>query len=151
LLAHVLGRVSGEGVALPAVDAFACPGLFAEEDRHEVYSDAERYRRKLADPRCRARRAPRRAPGRLGGRVTAEALLVRDVQNADDAGRCVYFKDWARTDAASCPGGKGFVALSVFLSEGARQVRRCILSVAPDGGATLEGLAALLDRAEAER
>jgi hypothetical protein len=92
-----------------------------------------------------------RLPGQLGGTVPAEALLVRDVQNADDPGRCVYFKDWARTDAENCPNDKGFVALSVFLSEGARQVRRCILSVVPDGGATLEGLAALLDRAEAER
>jgi tRNA A-37 threonylcarbamoyl transferase component Bud32 len=151
LIGHVLGRVSGEGVALPAVDAFACPGLFTEEDRQEVQADVERYRRKLADPRCRARRALLRLPGQFGGTVAAEALLVRDVQNADDPDRCVYFKDWARTDTANCPGGRGFVALSVFLSEGARQVRRCMLSVAPDGGATLEGLAALLDRAEAER
>jgi hypothetical protein len=92
-----------------------------------------------------------RLPGQLGGTVAAEALLVRDVENPDDPQRCAYFKDWARTDVEHCPNGKGFVALSVFLAEGARQVRRCILSVTPDSGATLEGLAALLDRAEAER
>jgi hypothetical protein len=41
--------------------------------------------------------------------------------------------------------------LSVFLSEGPRQVRRCILSVTPQSGASLQGLGALLDGAEAER
>jgi hypothetical protein len=151
LVAYVLGRVVGEGVSLTAVDAFACPGLFTEEDRQEVRADAERYGRKLADPRCRARRALLRLPGPFGGTAAAEALLVRDVENADDPERCAYFKDWARTDAENCPNSKGFVALSVFLSEGARQVRRCILSVTPEGGVTLEGLAARLDRAEAER
>jgi hypothetical protein len=151
LIGHVLGRVTREGVPLPEVDAFACPGLFTEGDRQEVRADAERYCRKLADPRCHARRALLRLPGQFGGTVRAEALLVRDVQNPDDPERCSYFKDWARTDAGRCPDGKGFVALSVFLSEGAQQVRRCILSVTPDGGATLEGLGALLDGAEAER
>jgi hypothetical protein len=151
LIAHVLGRASEEGVSLAAVDAFACPGLFSEEDRQEVRADIARYRCKLADPRCRTQRALLRLPGQFGGTITAEALLVRDVENADDPERCAYFKDWARTDTERCPNGKGFVALSVFLSEGARQVRRCILSVTPESGATLEGLAALLDRAEAER
>ena len=37
------------------------------------------------------------------------------------------------------------------MSEGPRQVRRCILSVVPDSGASLRGLGALLDEAEAER
>jgi hypothetical protein len=43
------------------------------------------------------------------------------------------------------------VALSVFVSEGARQKRRCILSVTPDSGASLRGLGALLDETESRR
>jgi hypothetical protein len=92
-----------------------------------------------------------RLPGQLGGSVECEALLVRDVQNTGDPDRCVFFKDWARSDMARCPDGRGFVALSVSRSEGHRQVRRCTLSVTPDSGATLRGLGGLLDQAEAER
>src|SRR5262249_4067506 len=65
--------------------------------------------------------------------------------------RCMFFKDWARTDADHCPNGRGFIALCVFMSADARQVRRCILSVTPDSGASLRGLAALLDEAEGKR
>jgi hypothetical protein len=37
------------------------------------------------------------------------------------------------------------------MSERPNQVRRCILSVTPDSGATLRGLGGLLDQAEADR
>jgi hypothetical protein len=37
------------------------------------------------------------------------------------------------------------------MSEGPRQVRRCILSVRPDSEASLQGLGDLLDQAEAQR
>jgi hypothetical protein len=83
--------------------------------------------------------------------VQAETLLVRDVQNLDDPQRCMYFKDWARSDGEHCPNRKGFIGLSVFMSEGPRSVRRCILSVTRDSGASLRGLGTLLDRAESER
>jgi hypothetical protein len=72
------------------------------------------------------------------------------VQNAGDPERCLFFKDWARTDAEHSSAG-GFVALSVFHAEGPRQVRRCVLSVRPDAGVSLRGLGALLDEAEAAR
>jgi hypothetical protein len=116
-----------------------------------VRADLERYRRKLADPRCRARRVRLRLPGEFGGQSEAETLLVRDAQNTADPEACLFFKDWARTDAEHSPGGKGFVGLSVFVSESAREVRRCILSVTPGSGVTLKGLGELLDRAESER
>jgi serine/threonine protein kinase len=151
LVAFVLEQVARHHTPLPAVDAFACPGLFTPEDREEVRRDVERYHRKLADPRCHARCATLRLPGRFGGTVDVAALLARDVENADDPGRCAFFKDWARTDCARCPGGPGFVGLSVFLSEGPSQKRRCILSVTPDSGASLRGLAALLEEAETRR
>jgi serine/threonine protein kinase len=151
VIAYVLDQVARRGTPLLAVDAFACTAQMTAGDRQEVQADVERYRRKLADPQTHARRARLRLPSQFGGKAAVEALLVRDVQNDDDPEHVVFFKDWARTDAERCPNGRGFVALSVFMSEGPRQVRRCILSVTPDSGASLAGLGALLDRAEAER
>ncbi|HEX5272814.1 MAG TPA: hypothetical protein VFW33_20090 [Gemmataceae bacterium] len=150
LIDHVLAEVRG-AKELGDVDAFACPGLLGEADREAVRGDIDRYARKLADPRTMARVARLRLPGQQGGEVPAEALLVRDVQNADDPGRVLFFKDWARSDARRAGNGRGFVALSVFMTESARQGRRCVLSVAPDSGASLRGLGARLDEAEAER
>jgi hypothetical protein len=151
LLAYVLGRSVRDGVALPSVDAFACPGLFDENDRRDVLADVERYHRKLADPTTRARVVRLSLPGQFGGRVEVDTLLVRDVQNADDPGRCIFFKDWARSDRERSPGGMGFPGLSVFMSESPRGPRRCILSVTPDSGASIRGLATLLEEAESER
>jgi hypothetical protein len=136
---------------LPAVDALDCPGPFTPEDRDEVEADIARYHRKLADPETGARQVRLELPGQLGGTIGVEALLVRDVQNADDPERCLFFKDWARSDAARAGNGQGFLALSVFQSEGRLERRRCIISVTPDSGASLRGLADRLDRAEAER
>jgi hypothetical protein len=152
LTSFVLERVARSGTPLPAVDAFACPDLFDAEDRAEVRRDIERYERKLADPHCQARRAVLHLPGQLGGWVDVPALLVRGVQDLDDPERCVFFKDWARSDAgrAGAEAG-GFSALCVFMPEGARQKRRCILSVRPDSEASLRGLAEQLERAESSR
>ena len=83
--------------------------------------------------------------------MPVEALLVRDVQGVKDPGRCLFFKDWARSDADRAGNGHGFIALSVFQSEGTRNSRRAILSVTPDCGVSLRGLGERLDRAEAER
>ena len=52
---------------------------------------------------------------------------------------------------SAAPGGEGILALSVFMTETPRDPRRCILSVTPDSGASLRGLAGLLDEAESER
>lgn len=151
LVAYVVGQAVQRGLPLPAVDAFACSDLFGSTDRQAVQADIQRYRRKLEDPRCHARQVRLRLPGQLGGTVEAEALLVRDVNNAGDPDRCLFFKDWARTDATRCRDGQGFVALSVFFSEGPGQVRRCIFSVRSESGASLHGLANLLDPAESDR
>lgn len=151
VIEYVLAQVREAGTPLPAVDAFACPGQFGPEDRQAVRDDIARYERKLADPRCHARRAMLRLHSEYGGTLAVAGLLVRDVQNAADPDRCVFFKDWARTDAARVGNGRGFVALSVFHTEGPGQPRRCILSVTPESGVSLAGLGALLDRAEAER
>jgi serine/threonine protein kinase len=150
LIDHVLAEVRA-GQALLEVDAFACPDLLGEADRAAVREDIRCYERKLADPRTHTRQARLRLPGQYGGKVTVEALLVRDVQNADDPERVLFFKDWARSDSRRAGNGRGFLALSVFMSEGAHQVRRCILSLVPDAGASLRGLGALLDQAESER
>ncbi len=151
LIAYVLDHSLRAGMALPSVDAFADPDLFDENDRQDILADVERYHRKLADPATHARVVRLSLPGQFGGRVDVDTLLVRDVQNPDDPDRCIFFKDWARSDRERAPNGVGFLGLSVFLSESARHARRCILSVTPDSGASLRGLAGLLDRAETER
>ncbi len=143
LIAFTLSRAQAEGQPLAQVDAFACPGLFTGADRAAIAADLERYRRKLADPRCHARKVSLRLPALEGGTLGVPALLIRDVQNIDDPERCNFFKDWARSD--------GFAALCVFCSEGVRQARRAIISVPPGCGVHLRGMAAALDGAEAER
>jgi hypothetical protein len=151
LTTFVVGRMTEEGTPLPEVDAFNCPGLFTQQDRDEVLGDIERYRRKLAQPATMARRATLRLPGQFGGKVKAEALLVRHGRGSGDGERCLFFRSWARTDGQHCPNGKGFVALCEFLPGGQGEPRRCMLSVTPDSGASLRGLGALLDQAEANR
>ena len=151
LIAYVRDQSLRTGMALPSVDAFVCPNLFGEADRHDVLADVERYHRKLADPATHARQVRLSLPGQFGGRVDVDTLLVRDVQNPDDPERCSFFKDWARSDRNRSPNGVGFLGLSVFMSESPRHARRCILSVTPDSGASLRGLAGLLDRAETVR
>jgi serine/threonine protein kinase len=151
LIAFALTEMNERQGPLEMLDAFSCPGQLTEEDRQEIQRDRERYRRKLADPRCQARRARLRLPGKAAGTVEVEALLVRDVQGPDDPERCAFFRDWARVDSTNCPDGRGFVALAVFFPECSRQVRRCILSLKPDSGSTFAGLGAILEQAEAER
>lgn len=136
---------------LAQLDAFACPDLFTAADRQHVLGDRERYYRQLADPRRQARWARLRLPSRHGGTALVEALLVRSLASWEDGERCAFFRDWARLDGRNCPNGKGFIALSVFLPEGAQKVRRCILSLTPDSGASFRGLGLLLEKAEAER
>ncbi len=148
---YALRQVVTRGIALPAVDAFACPDLFEPADRDEVEEDLKRYRRKLDDPRTHARQVRMALPGRYGGTVEVDALLVRDVQNADDPDRCQFFKDWARGDAERCPLEGGFAALCVWATESHRQPRRAILSVTPGCGATLRGLGERLEEAESAR
>ncbi len=150
LIDHVLAEVRG-GQALLEVDAFAGTALLSDDDRTAVRDDIRRYERKLVDPRSHARQVRLRLPGQYGGKMLVEALLVRDVQNGDDPEHVLFFKDWARSDARRAGNGRGFIALSVFMSEGAQQVRRCILSLVPDAGASLRGLGSLLDQAESER
>jgi hypothetical protein len=151
LVDHVLVQAVQQEIPLPAVDALGCPGLFDPEERREVEEDIARYHRKLADPATGARQVRLRLPGDYGGTLAVPALLVRNVQGTMDPERCLFFKDWARTDAKRAGNGQGFIALSVFQSEGTRQLRRCILSVTPDSGVSLRGLGARLDRAEADR
>lgn len=150
LIAFVLAEADRTGTPLEAVDAFAAPVL-TNADRMAVLADADRYRAKLADPMTGARRCRLRLQGRAGGEVGVEGLVVRNVQNASDPARCAYFKDWARGDRAGSRDGAGFAALSVFMPEEAGHPRRCILSVTPGCGASLEGLGKLLDAAESER
>jgi hypothetical protein len=152
LIGHVVRESARPGgPPLEAIDALAVPGLFAPSDRDHIGTDLERYERKLADAECGARIARLELPDLLGRTEAVELLLVRDVQNEGDPDRCLFFKDWARSDTARSPETNGFVALAVYHTEGDLQHRRCIISVRPDGQATLRGLGALLDQAEGAR
>lgn len=139
-------RLIEHALAAPSLDAanvFDAPGM-TRADRAEMLEDGQRYERKLADPVTHARRATLSLPTPWGERATAEALLVRDVQNDGDPERCSFFKDWARTDADRCP-PTGFVALCVWTSS---PRPHCIISVRPDADVRLLGLAEVLDAAE---
>jgi hypothetical protein len=151
LIDHLLQTRRTRGTPLAEIDAFACPNLFTDDDRQLILGDRERYYRKLADPLCRARKAQLRLPSQHGGTVVVDTLLVRAVVSKDEGDRCAFFRDWARIDDRHCPNGKGFVGLSVFVPEGAAKIRRHILSLTPDSGASLRGLGQLLEKAEAER
>jgi hypothetical protein len=149
LVDFVLSEARARGVSLLDVDALDCPGQFSAADREEIGRDVDRYRAKLDDAATHARRVMLQLPRHLGGTSAAPALFVRDVQQAGDASRTLFFKDWARADPAA-PGGRGYVALSVFMSESADRARRCIISVHPGAGVSLRGLAEQLDVAERE-
>jgi serine/threonine protein kinase len=159
LVGVVAAEAQLQGVPIEQIDAFAASAVLTDEDRQEVLRDRERYQAKLRDPHCHVRRAELELLDGQGQLVRVPALLARDVQNPDDPQRCVYFKDWARSDATLAGTGfqhggesiTGFVALCIFQSEGTDHVRRCILSVTPQSGVSLEGLGTLLDNAEAER
>jgi hypothetical protein len=151
VVGYAVAAAERRHLSLADVDAFACPKLFGPEDRQVYLDDTVRYDTKLDDPRTCVRTVSLKLPCQFGGTVAAVALLVRDVQNSYDPERCIYFKDWARTDARRAGNGTGFDALSIFMTEGTGQSRRCILSVAPERGATLRGLGELLDSAEAKR
>jgi hypothetical protein len=142
LIEYVLAT-AGRG-PLDAANAFDCP-VMRKADRAELLEDAQRYERKLAARATLARRAVLDLPTPWGGRTTAEALLVRDVQTEGDRDRCSFFKDWARSDAERCLATGGFEVLCVWVP-GAQS--RCIISVRPDSDARLPGLGALLDAAE---
>jgi hypothetical protein len=148
---YTLRQVVTRGIALPAVDAFACPDLIEPGDRGEVMEDLKRYRCKLDDPGTHARQFRLALPGRYGGVVELEALLARDVQNPEDPDHCLFFKDWARGDAERCPTEGGFAALCVWATEGPRRPRRAIISVTPGCGASLKGLGERLEQAESAR
>ncbi len=131
----------------PAVDAMRCPGLFRALDRRELEADIERYERKLEDPESAVRIHHLFLPQREGGQRPVPVLLVRNVQNPEDADRCLFFKDWARSDRGRS-GDDGFIGLSVFHQEFGERPRRCILSTRPDAGVTLRGLGDQLEQAE---
>jgi hypothetical protein len=151
LVSYSLDRGVRDGLALPSVDVFGCADVMTEADRADVLADVDRYHRKMTDPRSHAQVVRLNLPGQFGGRVEVDTLVVRDVQNADDAERCAFFKDWARSDRDRSPSGEGFSGLCVFVSETRHEARHCILSVTPDSGCWLRGLGALLDEAESKR
>lgn len=167
IIEHVLRRVSTEALSVWEIDAFECDKVFRPRDRKEIELDLARYFSTLTDPSKFCRQVRLRLPGEFGGHREVDALFARNVQNIDDPERCVYFKDWARTDKRNSRERKGFVALSVFIPESDtsdslakqppddvtrfQQVRRCILSVAPAEGVTLRGLGKLLDQAESRK
>jgi hypothetical protein len=150
LVKYVLGEIERTGAPIEEIDPFQSQ-LISPADCASVLADADRYRAKLAAPATQARRCRLRLKGRSGGEVGVEGLVVRNVQNTSDPARCTYFKDWARSDTNGSRDGRGFAALSVFMPEEAGSPRRCILSVTPGCGASLEGLGKLLDEAESAR
>jgi len=143
---YVAAQVAAQQRSVLEIDAFNCPGLFGRRDRDDVRSDMERYAAKLAYPACAPRIVRLGLPSRFGGAMQVDGLLVRHVQDLGDPDRCIFFKDWARSDKERSPGRTGFTALSVA-SETAER-RRAIISVKPDSGVSLRGLGGLLDQAE---
>ncbi|MBP7866063.1 MAG: protein kinase [Acidobacteria bacterium] len=147
LVGYALRESLRAGVSLWEVDAFGCPGLFSEVDRKEVRRDRDRYERKLADPECRARMSRLALPALFGSSREIDALMIRRVQGASDPDRCIFFKDWARSDTRRTE--TGFTFLSVY--EPLSPTRgRAILSVKPESGLILRGLGEALDRSESE-
>jgi hypothetical protein len=149
IVEFVLSRMEERQLPIVDIDAFDCPGHFRARDREEILQDIERYVAKLSDPDTCARRCSVRLPSHLGGYGEADALLVRHVQADDDPTRCVFFKDWARTDRERSSLGKGFTALAVFEPQSASSVPTVWISVPPDSELHIQGLAAMLDEAEA--
>jgi hypothetical protein len=144
-------KAASEDRSVYEIDAFTCPGLFGPRDREEVRQDIARYRRKLAHPGTCARRLRLRLPSLFGGAAEVATLLVRDVQNADDPERVLFFKDWARTDVEFSFDKNGFAGLCVYHSPAAGGFGRAILSVKPDSGVCLRGLGALLETEESRK
>lgn len=150
LLDFVMARARA-GAAIPEIDAFECPGLFGPADRRDVSGDLTRYERAVSRPDACARILQLRLPGPFGGTRVVDSLVIRDVQREDDEAPTLFFKDWARTDRRRSPSGQGFVALSVSETRSADRRSRSIISVRPDAGVSLSGLANRLDALEHER
>lgn len=149
---YVLKQLQHQADKVIDVDAFKTPRLFRKHDRQEVTSDIERYQIKLHDPSTQARQVELRLPLQTGeGTKQVPFLIVSNVQRDDDPQRCIFFKDWARTDRQRRPETGGYVGLMVYQDETPTTPRRVILSVRPEDEVTLVGLAELLDQAEAQR
>lgn len=144
---YVMNEVYMKSIPIIEVDAFNCPGQFRMNDRKFVSADLERYKIKIRDPYYCAKTFKLKLPSHFGGLKETDTLIVRDVQNPDDPNRCMFFKDWAKTDKTAGL-GEGYNALSVFTAETKITNRRCILSVKPNSCINLKGLADLLEREE---
>ncbi len=129
------------------INSLDCP-IFNEDDRRIIHGDRLRYEAKLLNPNCKAQYVDLLLPSNLGGFVQVDCLFVRDVQNIDDSERCMFFKNWARSDSVRAPREGGFVLLSVYHSASLSTKPRCIISLRPDSKATLFGLASLLEHKE---
>jgi len=151
VIEYVLKSAIQEKIPIAAVDAFKAPGVLGAMDRREIDADFERYRRKLTDPRCHSHQAKVRFPILDGDIREIEMLFVRDVQNPDDAERCVLFKDWARSDRDRCPETNGFPGLCVTTTGGPSGACHCMISVRPDSRVTLRQLAEHLEAEESAR
>ncbi len=147
VVAYALEESVRKGIPLIAVDAFSCPEVLGEIDRREIRMDMQRYRAKMENPECHARAVSLRLPSLFGGAMEVDGLLIRHVQSPGDPDRCLFFKDWARTDAQRSAGGAGFTALCIFEEAGPSR-GRCILSVKPESGVSLRGMGGWLDREE---
>ena len=151
IAAFVSQKIVTEGESVLDIDAFQCPGLFGQKDRQDIEEDLQRYLQKLSDERSNTKRIQLSLPCVFGGKKSVDTLIARDVQNSSDPEKCIFFKDWARTDTHYSQNGQGFVALLVFESESPQSPRRCIISVRPDSVVWLKELGALLDQAESEK
>lgn len=142
LVEYALRESVEQGISLWEVDAFGCPGLFGPTDRKEVLDDRRRYEDKLADPERKARVTRLSLPALFGDRREADALMIRHVQDPKDPDRCIFFKDWARSDTVRSVGGFTFLSIYETLSPSRG---RAILSVKPESGLMLRGLGDVLD------
>jgi hypothetical protein len=150
VIAESVRQVEANGVSFSGVDAFRTPKVFGKKDRAWVREDLARYRKRLHDPGCHARMETVRLPGRFAADQAVPGLLIRHVQDSRDEGAVAFFKDWARSDRENAPpGAAGFEFLSVYglWTEGQAYA---MLSLPPESGACLKGLAARLTGCEAK-
>ncbi len=150
IVSFVLRSATQRQCEIEEVDAFATPGLFGPLDRREVDADIERYQHKLLEASTGARRTRLALPAADGKLREVDVLFAANVSDPLDPDRCIFFKDWARTDQARCPASDGFAGLCLFENERGELPRRCTISVRPNLGISLAGLGQLLEEHEAQ-
>ena len=150
IVSHSVECVFGEGVALPSVDAFSC-AMCSTRPIVRMSWPTRAVPPQAGRPATRVRVVRLSLPGQSAGESTSilcsfETCRMRTIPSVASSSRTGHGATEIRRAS-----GAGFQCLSVFVSRSAHEACHGILSVTPDCGASLRGLAELLDRAESVR